>query len=219
MIFEHILRYRITVPEILHRLYFDDSEPNAVTKVTSRLCKHGFLARHDFLSQRSYYTLGTEACKILGVSRKKTDALGSQALTTEFGTLAFCFQATPERYRLRVSDLQKRDETLLGKGLNSSHYYFDVTEEAQRLGMIRVEQGSTPSHIVRKCEHELNKRLAFPSFKNLIENDQFLIAIVTSTIQKHDQIHIQLRKKNWGIKFRIAVVPELIQLNARGRGV
>ena len=31
---EHVLRYRVTTREILHRLFFSDSEPNAATLAT-----------------------------------------------------------------------------------------------------------------------------------------------------------------------------------------
>lgn len=215
-ILDLILRYRIVTAEILHGLYFDDSEPNAVTKVTSRLVRHGFLARHRFLSQRSYFTLGKEACKILGASSKKTQSLGPQALATEFGMLAFCFQTKPYRKRLKVTDIHRHDDTLIARGLDSSHYYFDISEDGtKRFGLVRVEQGSTPSLIARRCDHELRKRLKIPSFKRLINNDQFVITVVTSTEQKKEEIHIHLRKRRWRVQLRISVVPELIQLNAR----
>lgn len=46
-LFEHIMRYHLTTREVLHRLFFSDSDENAVTKVTSRLVLHGYLSRYE----------------------------------------------------------------------------------------------------------------------------------------------------------------------------
>ena len=71
-IFEHIMRYRLTVPEVLHKLFFSDSELNAVTKVTSRLVLHNYLNRYELYDPRVYFTIGPEAARFLGLSQKKT---------------------------------------------------------------------------------------------------------------------------------------------------
>ena len=47
------MRYRLTVPDVLHKLFFSDSELNAVTKVTSRLVLHNYLNRYELYDPRS----------------------------------------------------------------------------------------------------------------------------------------------------------------------
>jgi hypothetical protein len=40
-ILEHLMTYRVTTREVLHRQFFADSELNAVSKVTTRLTEKG----------------------------------------------------------------------------------------------------------------------------------------------------------------------------------
>ncbi len=103
-ILDHLRRYRLTTREVLHRLFFADCEPNAVTKVTSRLVDHGFLNRYELYTGRSYYVIGPESAKLLGISLKKCKPLGTQALPREYGILLFCCMTPTPRERLLVSD-------------------------------------------------------------------------------------------------------------------
>jgi hypothetical protein len=89
-ILEHVMRYRMTTPEILHRNFFSDSERNAVTKVTSRLSEHQFLQDYPLFGGQTYFSLGTRGAQVMGLSRRKVGPLGPQALFIEYGTLAFC---------------------------------------------------------------------------------------------------------------------------------
>jgi hypothetical protein len=218
-IFEHLTRYRVTVREVLHKLFFDDSEPNAATKVTSRLVQHGFLNRYELYGPRSYFVIGMEGARILGLSQKKTKPLGPQALTQEFGTLAYCWLGTEERERLLVREVQAKFPHLLAGKLDSSHYYLDRDGEQTRLGYIRVDQGGTPDHVVRKCRDDLQERERIPAWKAAIEGDRFLIAVATTHQDKAAAIRESLRRHTWPIRFRIEVIPDLIQLIGRGRSV
>lgn len=217
-IFDHLMRYRMTVREAIHKLYFEDSEPNAVTKVTSRLVDHGFLNRHELYGPRSYFTVGPEGARILGLSPKKTKALGPQALAQEFGALAYCLLTSDDRERLLVREVQQQFPALLCGKLDSSHYYLDRDQERTRLGYIRVDQGGTPDHVVRKCRADLEERQRIPAWREVIEGDRFLIAVATVHEGKADAIRESLRRHSWPIRFRIEVVPDLIQLIGRSSG-
>ena len=217
-IFEHIMRYRLTVPEVLHKLFFSDSELNAVTKVTSRLVLHNYLNRHELYGPRSYFTVGPEAARFLGLSHKKTKALGPQALAQEFGTLAYCLFSEETRERLLVREVADQFPNLLVGRLDSSHYYLDREGERTRLAFIRIDQGGTPDHIVRKCQSDLSARESVGAFRELIETDRFLIAIGTTHEDKAAAIRQSLRRQQWPIRFRIEVIPDLIQLIGRAAG-
>jgi hypothetical protein len=65
-ILEHLMTYRVTTREVLHRQFFADSELNAVSKVTTRLTENGYLARHEFLANSVYFTLGLRGAKLFG---------------------------------------------------------------------------------------------------------------------------------------------------------
>ena len=150
-ILDHLRRYRMTTREVLHRLFFSDSELNAVTKVTSRLVDHGFLNRYELYSGRSYFVVGPESAKLFGLSPKKCKAIGTQALPREYGILLYCCMASTPRERLLVSELQQKIPNFTGKRSDCGHYYLDHDGENVRLAHIRVDQGGPPDHVVRKC--------------------------------------------------------------------
>jgi hypothetical protein len=218
-IFEHVLRYRLTTRDVLHRLYFADAEPNAVTKVTSRLCKHALLSAHRFetFPSRSYYALGPEGARLLGVSSKRAKPLGVQALPIEFATLMYC-AADSGRERLTRRELEEHHPHYLVPGVDAGRYYLDREGETTRLAYIRVDCGGAVDHVVRKCRGDLEERQGHASFASLIERGQFLIAVVTGREEKATAIREAIRRHQWPIRFRVEVVPELLQLMPRVDG-
>ena len=218
-ILQHLGRYHITTREVLHRLFFSDSEENAVTKVTSRLTLHGFLNRYELYFPRTYFTLGPQATLLLGATPKKCHELGPQALIREFGTLAYCCLSQESRTRLTVSEIRERHPQLLQHGFDSSHYYLDNDGETTRLAHIRVDYGGGLEHIVRKCHDEIETRYESAVFKQIIDNDRFLVAIVTAHQDKVNAIHEAVKRQKWPCRFRIEAVPDLANLITRFEGV
>jgi hypothetical protein len=214
-IFQHLLRYRLSTREILHRLFFSDSDINAVTKVTSRLEAHGYLNNYELYAPRRYFVLGPNAARMFGLSLKKTREMGPQTKAHEYGVLAFCTLPNQLRERLMVREIHERYPQLLTKGIDSSHYYLDNDGEVTRLGYIRVDQGGPPDHVVRKCRADLEARLEHKPFAELIDGQRFLIAVVTATEPKARAIHEALKRHAWPIRFRIEGVPDLVHLIAR----
>jgi hypothetical protein len=215
-IFQHVMRYHMTTREVLHRLFFSDSEENAATKVTSRLTLHGFFNRYDLYPPRTYFLLGPQAARIMGVSPKKTKEFGPQALVREYATLAYCCLAPEPRTRLTVREIQQRHTQLLQPKLDSSHYYLDNDGQKTRLAYIRVDYGGPPEHIVRKCKEDIDARYSYPAFRELIDGGGFLIAIVTARDEKAAAIHDALKRHDWqNTRFRIEVVPDLVHLLTR----
>jgi hypothetical protein len=218
-VFQHIMRYRMTTREVLHRLFFSDSDENAVTKVTFRLVLHGYFKRYELYHPRTYFVLGPQAASILGLSRKKTEEFGLQKLIEEYGTLAFCCLAPEPRVRLSVRETRERHPQLLQGGVESSRYYLDNDGQTTRLGFIRVDFGDPPDHIARKCREDPESRCRHAAFKELIDSDRFLIALVTAREEKAAAIHECLKRHTWPNRFRIEVVPDLVHLLTRFEGV
>ena len=215
-ILDHLARYRLTTREVLHKLYFDDSELNAVTKVTSRLTEHGFLNKYELAPGRSYFVMGPESARIMGVSPKKCKPIGPQALPKEYATLYFCCMNEPQRERLRVSELNKKFPDLMARKIDNSHYYLDRADDGTvRLAYLRIDQGGTRDHIARKCEKDIEDRQRIPSFRELIETDRFLITVVTAREAKADLVRETLKRRSWPIRFRVSVVEELALLITR----
>lgn len=218
-IFEHILRYHMTTREVLHRLFFSDSDPNAVTKVLSRLTEHEYVRRYEMYPQRSYYVLGPEATKLLGCSPKRFEPLGPLALAREFAVLAYCCLSNDKRVRLTVREVAQIQADLLQPKLDSSHYYLDDDGTARRLAYIRVDCGGSADHIVRKCREDIRRRERLAAFAPYINSQRFLISLVTAREEKAAVIHEALKRQQWPCLFRIETVPELAQLITRLDGV
>ena len=214
-IFDHLRRYRITTSEILHGLFFSDSQPNAVTKVTTRLVKHGYLNSFELYAPRKYFTIGPKAAHLMGISLNHTKKPGPQALIQDYGTLEFCFRGDDPRERLLVREIHERDPALLARRLTSNRYYLDHHTDTVRLGFIRVDFAGELSHLMRKCRQDVDRRYEHQSFRELIDNGCFLIALVTAREERKDDIHAALRRYEWPIHFRIEVVPNLVHLLAR----
>lgn len=214
-IFNHLRRYRITTPEILHRHFFADSERNAVTKVTSRLVKHEYLRRHDLYTPRKYFTIGPKAARIVGISPKHAAPLGPEALAREFGTLEFCLGGATLRQRLLVREVNDLNPELLARHIRSSYYYLDKHQETLRLGFIRVDFGAELNHLIRKLHEDIDHRYEHQAFRQFIDEGRFLIALVVARDDRKEDVRAALRRSDWPVLFRIEVVSDLVHLIAR----
>ncbi len=211
----HVHRYRLSTPEVLHRLFFEDSERNAVTKVTTRLTELEFLQNHPLFGPNRYFTLGCQGAKAFGLTQKKVGALGPQALYRDFGALGFfCLSDTP-RKKLTVSDLacEPKLAPILASKIDNSHYYWDVNDGLERLGYLWVEGGGPVEHIVRKVQQDIiAPRISLPLLANYIQTQQFVVAIVTCTEAKRASIATSLKQIHTPAYFRVEVVSDLIHL-------
>lgn len=208
------MRYRITTPQVLHQLFFPDSDRNAVTKVTSRLCAQEFLASHPLYGSNIYFSLGKNGARIFGLpARRVAKPLGPQALYREYGTLAFCCLGDTQREKIRVRELIERFPAVAARSLDASHYYLDVEGEKIRLGYIWVEAGGPIDHIVRTVRDEIiEERRRVPALNEFITNSKFVVAVVTMRPEKRVAIADALRRVVTTAMFRVEVVPELVHL-------
>ncbi|HEY4311882.1 MAG TPA: hypothetical protein VGN12_20710 [Pirellulales bacterium] len=217
---DHVMRYRVTTPQILHQLFFADCDRNAVTKVTSRLCDHDFLESHPLYGSNSYFTLGKAGARLFGLAARRLGALGPIALYRDFGVLMFCARTGARREKLRVSEIAKRFPQILVRGVDSSHYYLDSENDTVRLGHIWVEGGGTTEHIVRSVKQDIiEPRRSVPALLDYIDKGRFVVAVVTMTAEKRDQIAGALNTLPTSVLFRVEHVPELIQLLPGARNV
>ncbi len=70
-IFQHVLRYRISSREAIHRVLFPKVTINAVTKVTVRLQAQNWLNRYPSVVPQCYFTLTPQTALLLGVSETR----------------------------------------------------------------------------------------------------------------------------------------------------
>ncbi len=213
-ILQHLRLYHLTTREVLHRLFFQDAELNAVTKVTSRLVDHGFLNRYELPGGRSYFVFGNEGVKLFGASPKHTRAFGAQALPREYGILHFCCMSQPPREKLPTGEVLAKMPDVQGKRLDPSHYYLDRDGENTRLGHMRVVLSGPPDYIVRKCREDVEAYQGCASLSDLIAKDKLLLALLVATPERAAVTKEALLKHRWPLRFRVEVVAELTHVLA-----
>src|SRR5690606_2810752 len=79
--------------------------PNAVAKLTGRLCRKRVLARHPLFPPSLYFTLGRQSAAARGLPLRCTFPLGPQALAMEYATLAYTALGERPHRRLSLDEL------------------------------------------------------------------------------------------------------------------
>ncbi|MFN3194030.1 MAG: hypothetical protein ACE361_26210 [Aureliella sp.] len=217
-ILDHLMRYRLTTREILQRLFFEDSDISAVSKVTTRLIDRGALNKGDLDGERVYYTIGSYGAEIFGLNRNKAKLLGPQARVDNYAILQFCCGGEITRQRLLVRELRPIfGGKIPPKKLRPAMYYLDDEGAQKRLACIRVEQGSEPDHIVRRARDFLERAVTNPVLDRLVREHQFMITILTTYPQKKLQIEEAILRHSWPITFRVEAIDGLAEVAALGR--
>ena len=211
-ILEHIFQYRVTTREVLRRQFFSDSEPNAVTKVTSRLVDGRFLQRFPLPGNSSYFRLGPAGVRIVGGQRKCAEPLNIQSLYNNLGILGFCFGSSNNRRRMTVAEVKADLPELLQKKVEPTQYVLDAGEQGSRLTFVRVDGGGTGDHVVRKIRADIQKRIANPLCASLMQDRQFAIACVTYCDTKKADIDRRLSVEALACPVFVEVVPLLNDL-------
>lgn len=121
-ILEHLRRYHLTTPEVLHRLFFDGVSPNAVTKVTSRLTREGRISRPlRLFGQRTYFVLTPREAVRLGEHRAIARKFAYQGLVNAYGVLSFCAENGVQKFTPR--EFAAKFPELVIPGVRSGNYY------------------------------------------------------------------------------------------------
>lgn len=217
-ILEHLLRYRVATRETLRTVFFDDSEVNAVSKVTTRLMESGFLLSHDLEYPSKYLTLGPEGCSLFGLSHKKAAPLGPQALLDDLGAALFCLAGKTRRRRLTLSEVSKRLPGTSLNALRATRFYEEEQRGEDQLGIIWADGGRPPDSLVRKCAEVVRKKMETPALRQLAERKLLVLAIVTANKIRAEHLQEAIRRRtDWPVEFRVAARPGLTPAVLRAR--
>ena len=205
----HVERYRMTTNEILKARCFPELTSNAISKITAKLCRLGYLERHPLFGGQDYFLLSRKATNLLGVSPRRSEPLGPQALPLHYGVSLYCSLAAVPKDRLTADELKEK------YGLTSvADLIAAYCEDGDQLCLLRVDLGGSADHVVRKCREDVRRRMEGPTWRELIDAGRFRIVIVTATVEKAAAIRQALAAFNWNISFRTATIPDLLPLLA-----
>lgn len=217
-ILEHLRRYHLTTPEVLHRLFFQGAGLNAVRKVTSRLIRERRISPAVLYEQRKYFVLTPREAERLGEHRSIGRKFEYQGLVNAYGLLSFCVSAGVSKFT--VKEFAETFKELVIPGVRSGNYYIEpeLTPEGRknRLAFIHVDYGATPETIVKKVRKIISRGFTLPAFSRLIQTGNFIVTIVAPTEAKVEEIKAALSLEPPSpVRFRITAVTELGELLVR----
>ena len=161
----HVFAFMVSWHPSLRRLFFPDAKLNAVTKVTSRLCRLGYLTRHTLYASQNYFTLGPSALSLFGASRRRVEPKGPQGLIYAFGTLCYLTLCDPIRVRFSQKQLSERLDLPPRHRLLNHPFYEHVDQQGlNRLAVVHVDCGGSPSYYAAKLSADLYRRTDEPVF-------------------------------------------------------
>jgi hypothetical protein len=220
-ILEHLRRYHLTTPEILHRLFFPGVGLNAVRKVTSRLIRERRISPARLFEQRKYFVLTPREAERLGEHRSIGRKFEYQGLVNAYGLLAFCAANGVKKFTPREFAEQFPDFVI--PGVRSGNYYLEPEDASERpnhrLAFIHVDYGIGPNVIVKKVKHIITRAYRNRDFAKLIQGGQFMVTVLTPTETKAAEIKAALTGQTDSlVSLRIHPLPELAELlTHRGR--
>ena len=214
LILDHVARYRLTLREIVQKLFMPDTEINAVTKVLGRLTGAGLLARHMLHDTHAYWTLSARSAALRGLDEKRALALGYQSIIEHYGILSYCCGGSILRELLTPEEFDTQFPGHSSPSITRAAYYADNHEGELRLGLILVDGGvQDPIRLLRKCHHELARRMDIPAFRERFRATGFVIAIVTPDPQRKVRLqHVLDSDQTRAVLYRVVVRSGLAQL-------
>ncbi len=213
-ILQHVARYRLTTTPVVQRLFLGQHRSNAVIKVTTRLCRLGYLRKHPLLHRRSYFVLAAGAAQLLGLGEHRSRPLGPQSLPIEYAVLAYATLGKQLKLRLFAAEVRQRYPWLPQALAQAPHCWDDA---GQCLELIRVDLGGPADHVARKCLADIRQRLRIPEFSALVAAQRFRLIIITATKEKTAAVRKALDQHEAPrtLQLHFSIVPDLLSLAAR----
>src|SRR3954469_8656357 len=214
-ILDHLKRYHLTTPEILHGLFFPGVGINPVRKVTARLCRERRIRPCRLFDQRKYFILTPREAVRLGEHRSIARPFEYQGLVNAFGVLSYCVQTGTKKFTPK--EFHEKFPELVIPGVRLGNYYIDIEETPEgrkaRLGFMVVDHASGENEILRKLRNIATRGYTKPEFTALIQKGNFVNAIITPTASRAEAIRAALLGEPPGfIRYRVEVVGELEEL-------
>ncbi len=207
------IRYRMGTNKAYGAQLLPGRSPNAVAKVTARLCSLGLLTSYPLVPPENYFRLGAKAVKSLGLSPRNSDPLGPQSLPIDYATLIYATQSKTPKRRLSPQDLIEYTPWM-PEELRVSPY---CVAADGRLDLVRVDLGGSPQHVARKVAAAAHQRLNIPTLADLAAQSRFQIVVLTTSTQKAKYITKALEATDCvdAVCIHLAVIPQLSLLLLR----
>jgi hypothetical protein len=210
-------KYGLVVPEFLHAQRFADKQPAAVKSTLRRLYgrppRYLYLRPESLDAHRVYYRLTSRGCRLLGVSRDASRALGRKAIVDRYAALWFiCAEHSgqrtlfdPRQFPEQFSHIRKR--------LPRKRFYIEQSSDGtMQLGYFVVDFRTDIRRLVRQCCQVMRSFIEHGWFNDYLVSGRFGFTVLTFNEGKAKEIERLLR-----IAFRKQLSRPLQTLGVRNR--
>ena len=204
-------RFRLGTNLAYRQVIFSDHSLNAVSKVTARMCRQGWLRRYPLIPPEDYFTLGPAAVRDLGYTNRRSEPLGPQALPIDYAVLLYGSHG--QRTRLIKAELSESLPWLPDE-LTHAPY---CRSTSGLLELIRVDLGGSPQHVASKAAADCSVRWEIDQFRGLVEQQRFQMVVLTTTSSKARLIRQAIEAGAWNdsVRLHLAIIPRLTLLQLR----
>jgi len=215
ILFEHFPCFRVSTYRALHRCYWPDRPIDAVKKWVGRMTHGGLIAGAPLYDNTQYYYLTEHATRMGNQPERLARPLSPFLLAQAFGILAFSLLGEKTFRKIPAAEFESRFPDLSPAKLDGTFYYHDpdyqddANPAMKRIGYLIVDSGRRVRDIVARFRKSISQRLAFRSWRELIERRRFVIGIVTTAEGKANRLRAALDPIRRNVLLRIEVREEL----------
>jgi hypothetical protein len=217
-IIAHVLRYRITTIEALHKLFFDaGTTANAVSQVILRLCNGGYLQRSQapLIGSQNFYQLTPSCARDQGEDEQFARPPGGTSLIFHYLMLEHCCLGEVRREHITAREIRESFPSLNGRGM-ARHGYFHTLDDPPRLGWLEADCGNKAETRAKKCLKQFEKRYKAEGlrFREFADQGRFYVALITPSEGKKLAFQ-RVLKKLPHFPIELVVSPRLGELLGR----
>lgn len=210
----HAARYRLTVDEAVHRIFYPGKSRDAARKSLERLRTKGLL-QSDRVRARTFYYLTPKACSLLGFPPTRADQLGAQSLVENFAILAFCCLRHEPRERLTAEEFAQSFPEFAnepGISLAHQHYYYDDLQGTWYFARATVDTGGSLAALKRKCRSIARHAANTAGLSQILMQNRFMVTVLTGEETKARALAQALESEQTNIQYRVVYVPEIAEV-------
>lgn len=173
-ILAHMGRHRIAFQEVLRVLFFRNADPQ---KALNRLRAEEFIAvAKGFGGNRSCYYLLRKGAAAMGLSRRRSDAPGSEAFATYLAIYSFCFLRGRPRIRLEPHELE---ELFDGAQPPGRHHCLERSKDRKQIYHVYVPgETTTPLDVVGHVRTHIESVVQVPQLQRWIHHKLYTEAVL-----------------------------------------
>lgn len=210
---ELVWRYRVATVRSLHQLMFPDVNESAVTKVTRRMVRRGWLLKQLLGPRLCYFSLSAKAAALFKhVSFTLSKPIPPHDVIRAYGLLEYCCMAKFHRSRLTFKELREQYPALICRNMNSNSYFWDKGYQPPICGIACIDLGLQVAQFVEGCRKDWEGRMAHSAFRKYVNQNGFCLVLVTSAAERASVLQQQVDRYEWPeyLRLKVEVVPQML---------